>query len=73
MKLSDKWYTFLKWLVLVVIPALTSFFVVLDGVFSWGYGEIVAKISAALCTCIGAIVGVSSATYYKEGAENVSE
>lgn len=66
MKLSDRWYTILKWLVLVVIPSVTTFYVVIDRLFSWGYAEIVATISAALCTCIGSIVGISTAQYYKE-------
>ncbi len=66
MKLSDRLYTILKWLVLVVIPSVTTFYVVIDRLFSWGYAEIVATISAALCTCIGSIVGISTAQYYKE-------
>ncbi len=66
MKLSDRLYTVLKWLVMIVIPAVTSFYVVLDKLFAWGYAEIVATISAALCTCIGSIVGISTAQYYKE-------
>ncbi len=66
MKLSDRLYTILKWLVLVVIPSITTFYVVIDRLFSWGYAEIVATISAALCTCIGSIVGISTAQYYKE-------
>lgn len=67
MKISDKAYDILKWLVVIVIPALTTFYTVLDNVFAWGYGEMVATLSAALCTCIGAIVGISSASYYKGG------
>ena len=66
MKLSDRLYTILKWLVLVVIPSVTTFYVVIDRLFSLGYAEIVATISAALCTCIGSIVGISTAQYYKE-------
>lgn len=73
MKLNDKAYDILKWLVVIVIPALTSFYVVLDKCFSWGLAETVATISAAACTCIGAIVGISSASYYKGGNNNVSE
>lgn len=69
-QLPDKWYDLLKWLVVIVIPALTTFYTVLDQVFGWGFGEMVATISAALCTCIGAIVGISSANYYKGGADN---
>ena len=64
-KLNDKAYDILKWLVLVVVPALTTFYVVLDTIFGWGYAEIVPKISAAACACIGAIIGISTAQYNK--------
>lgn len=73
MKISDKAYDILKWLVVIVIPAVTTFYAVLDRLFGWGLAEIVTTISAALCTCIGAIVGISSASYYKGGNNNVSE
>lgn len=66
MKLSDKLYDILKWLVLVVVPALTTFYVVLDKLFGWGFAEIVATISAAACACVGAIIGISTAQYNKE-------
>ena len=65
MKLSNRAYDTCKWLVICVIPALTTFYCVCDKVFSWGYSEIVATVSAALCTCIGTIIGISSAQYYK--------
>lgn len=65
MILSGKMYDILKWLVLVVVPALTTFFVVLDKTFGWGYAEIVSTISAAACACIGAIIGISTAQYNK--------
>lgn len=66
MKLSNHTYDILKWLVVIVIPALTTFYVLLDGTFGWGYADIVAKISPAACTCIGAIVGISTAQYNKD-------
>lgn len=68
-KLSDRTFDTLKWLVVIVIPAVTTFYAVLDKLFGWGLAETVTTISAALCTCIGAIVGVSSVTYYKGGTE----
>lgn len=68
MKLPDKIYDILKWLVLCVIPALTTFYCVCDKVFGWGYAEIVATISAALCTCLGTILGISTAQYNKDVA-----
>ena len=66
MQLSNRTYDILKALDLVWIPALTTFYVTLDSIFGWGYGDTVAKVSAALCTLLGALLGISSATYYKQ-------
>ena len=73
MKLPDHVYDILKWFVLCVIPALTTFYCVCDKVFSWGYAEIVATISAALCTCLGTILGISTAQYNKDRADGRGE
>ena len=61
--LSDKTYLILKWLCLIVLPALTTLFVTLDSIFGWGFGDIVAKVSSAVCVCIGGIIGISTAQY----------
>ena len=66
MKLPDSVYTVLKWLVLVCIPALTTAYVGLDAVFNWGYADVVSKVSAIVCTLIGALIGISTADYYKD-------
>lgn len=65
MKLSNKAYDILKWITLICIPALTTFYVVLDNVFGWGYAETVSTISAAACTLLGALIGISTAQYNK--------
>lgn len=65
MKLTNTQYDVLKWLVLCVIPSLTTFYAVCDKVFSWGYAEIVTTISVAFCACLGTILGISSAEYNK--------
>lgn len=66
MMLSNKAYDILKWLVLICIPACTTFYVVLDKTFGWGYAEIVTTISAAVCTLIGSLIGISTAEYNKD-------
>lgn len=66
MKLSNTWYDILKWLVLICIPACTTAYVGLDKIFGWGYADVVAQVSAIVCTLIGALVGISSAQYYKD-------
>ena len=65
MRLPNKVYDVLKWVVLVVIPACTTAYVGLDSVFNWGYGDVVAKVSAIVCTLIGTIIGISTAEYNK--------
>lgn len=66
MKLPNAVYDVLKWVVMCVIPALTTFYCVCDKVFGWGYAEIVATISSAFCACLGTILGISTAEYNKE-------
>ena len=65
MILPDKVYDVLKWLVLICSPALTTAYCGLDALFSWGYAEQVAKVSAIVCTLIGALIGISTAQYNK--------
>jgi len=67
MKLPDKLYDIMKWLVCICIPALTTAYGGLDKLFGWGFAAEVAQVSAIVCTLIGALIGISSAQYYKDG------
>lgn len=69
MKLPDKVYDVLKWVVLVCIPAFTTAYVGLDALFGWGYGDVVAKVSAIVCALIGSLVGISTAEYNRTKTE----
>lgn len=69
--LSNKMYDTLKSLDLVWLPALTTFYVTIDSIFGWGYGDVVAKVSAALCTLIGSLLGLSSSTYYRNLGDGI--
>lgn len=66
MKLSNKVYDVLKWLVMVCIPALTTAYVGLAAIWAWPYPAEVAKTSAIICTLLGALLGISTAQYNKE-------
>jgi hypothetical protein len=66
MILSDRLYDVLKWITLVVIPALTTAYVGLAAVWGWPYAEEVAKTSAVICTLLGALLGISTAQYNKD-------
>ena len=65
MKLNDTVYTILKWVALICIPSLATFYVALSGVWGWPYADEVAKTATALCTLIGALIGISTAEYYR--------
>ena len=69
MKLSNKVYDVLKWVVLIFLPAAGVFYAALDGAFGWGYTETVTTVLAALAAFLGALIGVSSAEYKKDGTE----
>lgn len=66
MKLSNTVYDVLKWVALIGVPALATFYVALSNVWGWPYADEVAKTANAVCVLIGALIGVSTAQYYKE-------
>lgn len=66
MKLPNKVYDVLKWLVLVCIPALTVAYVGLSAIWGWPYADQVAKTSAVICTLLGSLLGISTAQYNKD-------
>ena len=68
MNLPDNVDDVMKWLVLVCLPALTVAYVGLDSVFGCGYADVVAKVSAIICTLLGTLLGISTAQYNKEQA-----
>ena len=65
MKLNDKLYDILKWVVMIVIPAVTTAYVGLAAIWHFPYAEEVAKTSAVICTLLGALLGISTAQYNK--------
>jgi len=70
MILNNKIYDALKWVVMVVIPALTTAYVGLSGIWGWPYATEVAKTSAVICTLLGALLGISTAQYNKQEPPN---
>ena len=69
MKLSDKAYDVLKWIVLICIPALATAYVALSAIWGWPYADEVAKTATAVCTLLGALLGISTAQYNKDKLE----
>lgn len=66
MKLSNKVYDILKWVTMIVIPALATAYVGLASIWSWPFADEIAKTAAVVCTLLGALLGISTAQYNKE-------
>lgn len=66
MKLPNKVYDVLKWIVMICIPAVTVAYVGLAAIWEWPYADEVAKTSAVICTLLGALLGISTAEYNKD-------
>lgn len=66
MKIPDKLYEVLKWLSLTAIPALTTLYGVIGTTLNIPYTQQVLMIMPAISTCIGALIGISTAKYYQD-------
>lgn len=66
MKLSNEAYDLLKWVVGIVIPAVSAFYFGISQIFSLPYGLEVTGTLALLATFIGALVGISTKNFNAE-------
>ena len=65
MKISNKVYDVLKWIAQYLLPALGTLYFALSTIWDFPYGEQVVGTITAIDAFLGAILGLSSATYYK--------
>ena len=64
-KLNDVAYDLLKWITMIMIPALTTAYVGFAAIWGWPYSTEIAKTSAVVCTLLGTLLGISTAEYNK--------
>ena len=65
MKLNDKVYDVLKYIAIIGLPAIATFYAVIAPVWGLPYGEEIPKTISAVQTCLGALLMVSTANYNK--------
>ena len=65
MKINDKLYDCLKWVVMIVLPALSTAYVGLSAIWGWPLADEVAKTCSVVCVLLGALLGISTAEYNK--------
>lgn len=67
--MSNKVYDILKWIALIVLPALGTLYFAVAQIWGLPYGEEVVGTITAIDAFLGALLGVSNATYIKCGGE----
>ena len=73
MRLSNKVYDNLKWIALVFIPALITFYGVVGNVLNIPYTDVVLTIMGAFDVFLGSLLGITSAQYNKNIKESRNE
>lgn len=63
--MSNKTYDILKWIALVVLPALGTLYFALAGIWHLPYGEQIVGTITAIDTFLGALLGISNIKYNK--------
>ena len=66
MKIPDKAYDVLKWLCILGLPALSSMYSTLAGIWGWPFAEQVPQTLSAVGLAIGTVIGVSAANYNRK-------
>ena len=69
-KMSDKVYDALKWIALILIPAIGTLYFALAGIWGFPYAEAIVGTLTAVDTFLGAILGISTSMYKKNQNES---
>jgi len=66
--MSNKIYDVLKWVTMVVLPAIGTLYFALAGIWGFPYGEQICGTITAVVTFFGIVLGISSEQYKKKNA-----
>lgn len=64
--MNNKIYDILKWIALIVLPAIGTLYFALAGIWHLPYGEEIVGTITAVDTFLGAILGISNMSYKGE-------
>lgn len=65
MIMNDKTYDVLKWIAMIVLPAVATLYFTLASIWGLPYGEQIVGTITAVDTFLGALLGISNAKYKK--------
>ena len=64
--MSNRVYDVLKWITMVCLPAIGTLYFALASIWGFPYAEQIVGTITAICTCLGVLLGISSAQYNKK-------
>ena len=64
--MSNKMYDALKWIAMVALPAIGTLYFALASIWGFPYAEEIGGTITAVVTCLGVLLGISSAQYNKK-------
>ncbi len=67
--MSNKMYDVLKWITMVVLPAIGTLYFALAGIWGFPFAEQICGTITAVVTFLGVVLGISSVQYNKKMSE----
>lgn len=64
--MSNKTYDILKWITLVALPATTTLWLALAGIWGFPFAEAIGATLTAITAFLGTLLGVSAINYKKK-------
>lgn len=69
MKIDNKVYDILKWVALIVLPAIATLYGALAPTWGWPFAEEIVYTITAVDTFLGTLLGISNLSYKNEHKE----
>lgn len=66
MKMSNKVYDILKYVAMIILPAIGTLYFALAGIWGFPFGEQIVGTITAIETFLGVILGISTVQYNKK-------
>lgn len=67
--MNNKVYDILKWVAMIVLPAIATLYMAIANIWGFPYGEEVVGTITAVNTFLGAVLGISAVKYNKALSE----
>ena len=71
MKMSNKMYDALKWIAMILLPAIGALYFTLANIWGLPYAEQIVGTITGIDTFLGVILGISTSKYNKSYMRNI--